>query len=132
MTKEELLKPRYKVKAPWPEMRARFKGDPIIVLDSQDKDGYYTTNGHYQESFFKMYPHLFKPLEWWEEREEKDMPEYLKLEFNNKIHFVHKVERWSGENSYGAPLYEYINKVGYKTTSCVSDLLPATEKEYLN
>ena len=68
MTTEELLKPRYLVIADYPGM---------------DDDGYYIgqVKENIAENYCKLldkYPHLFRRLEWWEMRDEKDMPEYVK------------------------------------------------------
>lgn len=64
------------------------------------------------------------------ERKIEDLPEYVKLEFDSRIHFVHKVEKWIGENSSGQPLYEYYNKVNYLSTFCILNLTPTTREEY--
>lgn len=45
------------------------------------------------ESRFFPYPHLFKPMQWWEEREESQLPEYVKYDYSHiakvkKYHFL--------------------------------------------
>jgi hypothetical protein len=82
------------------------------------------------ELYFAPYPHLFRPLQWWEERTEDEMPEYVKLVLNGRIEFVHHVLGWEEQNFYGQPLYKYINMVGHESTFCVISLLPATLEEY--
>lgn len=92
MTNEELLVPRYKVIATWPGMDYNV-GNIILMFDdgsdelhSQDDGG-----GFIQwDRFYKSFPHLFRPLAWYEKREEKDMPEYIKMK--NRIY---KVEEWN-------------------------------------
>lgn len=79
-----------------------------------------------------MYPNCFRPMPWYEGRTADEMPEYVKLPWGKSAAFVHKVEKWLDEyNSEGQPLYEYYNKVKHLTTACVSELLPATEAEYI-
>ncbi len=65
MTPEELLIPRYKVIADYP-------GNEIKV------GKVFEPNTDWPESYLKKYPHLFRKLEWWEERELGDMPGYVK------------------------------------------------------
>jgi hypothetical protein len=85
MTPEDLLKPRYKVVADYPD--SIFKIGGILIQGEKDL------------TEAAKYPHLFKKLEWWEEREEKDMPEYLKcIKTPDQLHFsdeIFKVE-WNG------------------------------------
>jgi hypothetical protein len=122
MNKDELLKPRYKVIADWPEMRDRFKNQPIIILDKEDEEGWFTTNGFYQQIFFEKYPHLFKKLEWWEEREESDMPEYVTWNScNSGIKYVAKILEIKGG------LFRW--KAGWETFTEGQDY-PATKEEY--
>jgi len=72
MTPQELLTPRYKCIADYPD-NTRQVGDIIVVEQKERSDEWY--NQHL--SFFNRYPHLFQPLQWWEYRELKDMPEYV-------------------------------------------------------
>lgn len=104
MTKEELLRPRVKVIAPYPKMP--YKLGAILEIDEQHSNKY-----------FDDYPHLFRRLEWWEERDASDMPEYVKQKNND---FFTKVDKYfydcfrSGDDKYWIRYY-----------------LPATEEEYL-
>lgn len=89
MQPEELMKPRYKVIADYFYSPYRV-GDIIAVLDN-DRSVHLTTT-HYRDEFGETvdmanyfnpkrlldYPHLFKPLRWFEERELSMLPEYLK------------------------------------------------------
>jgi hypothetical protein len=76
MTKEELLKPRWKIIAaiPFKEEEDFWKVGEILDRDwgwhGNDEDGF--------KYHISDYPHLFKKLEWWEERKVEEMPEYLK------------------------------------------------------
>lgn len=99
MTKEELLKPRYKVVADYPEpkyYRHIRVGEIISNLNISD------------ENYLKSFPNLFKKLEWWEERDEKDLPKYFRNDYG-----VHRIQK---------PIKEYAQHNWY--------IEPATEQEY--
>lgn len=115
--KIELLMPRIEVIADYPS-------SPYYVGEIKDR------LGDNVAAHFAKYPHLFRKVEWHEKRGIGDMPEYVKLVIKGKTQYVHKVEKWIGENSVGQPLYEYFNAVNYLSTACVSELEPATEQEY--
>lgn len=103
MTTEELLKPRYKVIADWPN-RKDFDIGQIITVAEVWNPGYlmytiedYQGKREYLQDFFDKYPHLFESLEWWERREESDMPEYVKFTqavSGFKKNSVFKWSRW--------------------------------------
>lgn len=72
LTVEELMKPRYKVIADYP---GNFLSVGTIIV----------THDIWQDFTIELwcqsndkYPHLFKKLQWWEERAVEDMPEYVK------------------------------------------------------
>ena len=70
-TVEELLMPRWKVIADYPN--SIFKVGQIM-----ERSGYgeFDIINHCNCS---RYPHIFKPIEWWEDRAVEDMPEYVKI-----------------------------------------------------
>jgi hypothetical protein len=69
MSVEELLKPRFKVIADYPGCEYSI-GYILSIPDADFDTGY--------EDFLKTYPHLFKELEWHDERDEIEMPKYIK------------------------------------------------------
>lgn len=71
---EQLMKPRYKVIADYPN---QYYSTGHIVTELFCDDEYK------DESFFEQYPAIFKRLEWWEERTPEEMPEYVKLNPEN-------------------------------------------------
>jgi hypothetical protein len=111
MDVQELLKPRYKVIAEWPG-GDYLQGDIFIM--GADEDGTMLDKIHFVfEHTCKKYPHLFKPLQWWEERKESEMPEYVKLNTNHpKTYQVKKLSEFD----------DYI---------ILRFWLPATKAEYL-
>lgn len=113
---EQLLKPRYKVIADYP-FSAYTVGQIILIHD-------YNPN----KDLFKMYPHLFKPLQWWEERKESDMPQYVKDEKGQ----IQKVLSWSDagfvyEKESNNPIILPNVTV---SMSVIQYYQPATEAEY--
>ena len=70
MSKEELLRKRYLVIADYPNSTLSVG---TIIEQVEVGENEYLFN----MEFFEPYPHLFRPLEWWEFRDEKDMPEYV-------------------------------------------------------
>lgn len=128
MTPEELLRPRYKVVATWPCMQLEpFRLGQIVTLQphkEEDAEGfiympYMHKPGKFMwQSFFTLFPHLFKELQWWEERKPEEMPEYVKVireDCVNDTGLYCKVYRWSVfdekisliKGQYGAELEGY-------------------------
>jgi hypothetical protein len=135
MTTEELLAPRYKVIADYPDCNfdvgAIFRDEDFYIGPKQVRH------------CFSDYPHLFKLLEWYEERDIKDMPEYVKFndERNSILSYgkdeepeIHKVIRhWATSldtnlrYSNSDNFISEWNNVNYH----YGQFLPATEQEYL-
>ena len=108
MSREELLTPRYIVIADYPK--------------SKDKIGaIYRALTEMNVSFYNTYPAIFKRLEWWEHREEKDMPECLKWIYNGVFTKVLRYDL-KGERFYAPE----DNHFGYRLIYT----LPATLEEY--
>lgn len=134
MSIEELLTPRYEFRNDYP-LNKHFKVGEIITLDrvddrehlakkeryvmQTDRIGYPTC---FYESEFDKFPYLFRKVRWWEYRDEKDLPKYVKL--NGQVKMVTK---WSIANSKTVDLL-------WDETNCCCDVYffkPATEEEYL-
>lgn len=129
MTTEELMKPRYKVIADWPN-RKDFNVGQIITVGEAWNPGYlmYSIEDcqgkrEYLQDFFDQYPHLFQRLEWWHDREE--VPQYVKFIANkSKVAKLLKL--------YHRDMVD-IEHDG-KTIDCLDMelFLPATLEEYNN
>lgn len=152
MTVEQLLKPRIKVTADF--WNNPFEVGEVIQFEYY-KDYYDFITGdilgqdwitdfmelkkHYGDMSagtsvvwnlraFTKFPHLFKKLEWWQERKAIDMPQYIK---NNspgafcfgQIYKVDKILQLSEEFVFKDEISSYSN-LHFKHT------LPATEQEY--
>lgn len=72
LTVEDLMKPRYKVIADFPGNQ--WKVGQILLKN----DKVFKGDGYSEEYKLEHFPHLFKKLEWFEERKTEDMPEYVK------------------------------------------------------
>lgn len=117
MTTEELLKPRYKVIADYPDMEDWKVGE--ILLENW--------NWHEEGGIKKSvsdYPHLFHKLEWWEERSDEDMPEYVKKVGTGKVYKV-------ADKSQNGRIWHEENEIENRFIRD-SRWIPATEQEYLD
>lgn len=134
---EELKKPRFEVIADYP--KSEFKiGD---IIEMTEKTDYFSEpgekedwaarldGGFYGIQSFAPYPHLFKPLQWWEKRSVEEMPEYVKEE----KYGVFKVIRWEGLNSESLGpwcIMENDFDNDFRFHFYQYDLIPATSAEY--
>jgi len=110
MTVEELLMPRYKVIADYPS-------SPYYVGEIKDR------LGDNVAAHFAKYPHLFRKLNWWEERKVEDMPEYVKPIV--APYYIFKVTRFTqDEYCY------FIGNNGKEIGEFISRFEPATEQQY--
>ncbi len=127
MNNEELMNTRYLVIGEYPHMDHKI-GD-ILYKHVYDGNIYYsntevfqyTIDAFLEEDIILKYPKLFRKLEWYEFREHKDMPQYVKFFDSNFI----KVEYYCMNNS------QFKRENG----DCLDDtkyFSPSTEEEYNN
>ena len=90
MKSAELLKPRFKVIADYP--KSVFKVGETLHGDLI----YCDTNG----PKYSDYPHLFRKLNWWEERKKEDMPKKL-ISRLNKDSEVFEILSWDMNRMLG-------------------------------
>lgn len=76
MEKEELLKPRYKVIADYPNGVHKI-GDTLTHLIAGT---FINERIRIKIELPQNYPVIFKPLQWWEERATEELPEYINFE----------------------------------------------------
>lgn len=138
MTVEELMKPRYKVIADYPN--SEFEVGTIINFPN--KSDYYTGSDEWESEFVKdknkggqfkfcikkiePFPHLFKKLEWWEDRAIEDMPEYVKcIKTPDQKIMPGDILKpiWNGIDGKTGGHYIFLY------TNC---FIPSTEAEYTN
>lgn len=143
MSNEDLMKPRYKVIADYPG-NYRLIGEIFSAVGDSYSVKYWCAEKD-------KYPHLFQRLEWWQERNLEDMPQFVKVTREEcvkdtglycKVYkwsvFDHKLPLVSGQ--FGAelegykPLYlartelNFPGQVYGRLNVC--NLLPATEADY--
>jgi hypothetical protein len=140
MTPEELLKPRYKVIAPWPGTHWKV-GD---IFEYGDHNCFKTESQPsipMHVSVLDEHPHLFKKLEWREERKPEEMPEYVKITGMGcsiiedtivKVEGSGKFEDASFDNygeSYVLLRDKHFDVRGLTRMNC-KNVIPATAAEY--
>jgi len=107
---EQLLKPRFKIIADYP-------GNVREI-------GSISTEIHTAE-YFRKFPSNFRELQWWEEREVSEMPEYVIMNHQSKK--VMKVFKHFVLATHGCG---FINE--QKKTKSYVNYLPATPADYEN
>ena len=117
MTVEELLKPRFKVKNDYPNSPFEI-GEIILAENHPDID-------------FTEYEYLFTPIQWWEFRDAKDMPKYIK----GKTYFMNKKTKYYKPIKYNLedPIFasfECENGEGANFGTGMNSFLPCTAVEY--
>lgn len=85
MTTEQLLTPRYKVIAEWPDNT--FDIGQILTESDMVEDWLQTDNflHGFKLSEVEKYPHLFQKLEWHEDRNAGELPMYVKTGSGNRV-----------------------------------------------
>ena len=135
MTKEELLKPRWKVIADFPGNT--FYVGEIIEIPSQyilqqivlQGNNYQSVDLDINPSF---YPAIFKKLKWWEERKEEDLPKYVLWKPTNTIMKVSIYEKDYESNIlriFSIPRTNIFGKYG-KDWGWIIHTEPSTKEEY--
>jgi hypothetical protein len=104
---------RYEVVADYPS--STYKIGDILHSDTEN-----------MSAFFGKYPHLFRPLKWWEHVPIDELPKYVKWVAGDRIH-VAKIDHYE--------LNSLLGNVYAKTSNNESLLLgeqdhPSTEAEY--
>lgn len=131
MTVDELLKPRYKCIAQYPD--SPYDVGQIMCITNKDGHMIYMwsdSKGDYEkyEIFFKEYPHLFKPLQFYHDRtrEEIELVEYVKWAESQKG-IIGKVIEWrQGHLGWECRVKDYPGAWNPSESS----LLIATKEEY--
>lgn len=119
---EELLKPRWKVIADYPN--SPFFIGQVFAIPNFDRQ--FTKD--YWAAEKNKFPNIFEPLPWWKDRDVNEFPEYLKVYYKERVEF-HKVNQWLhmiGDQT----VYEYFNKDGLQLRETTRGTDPATKEEY--
>lgn len=129
MSIEQLMKSRFKVVADYPNSPFRCGDILEIVADPVDKWYCYRTGRTYNVEV-KSYPKVFQSIEWWQDRNPEEMPEYVWYDatgFSPKEKLiVLKVAKWVEEPD-GEVWADANDPIGYCTYHMPR---PATIEEY--
>jgi hypothetical protein len=117
MSIEDLLKPRYKVIADYPN--TPFKVGEIL----QRKEGDWLNDKGWSK-LYEPYPHLFKKLEWWEDRKLEYMPHFLKGKTRS-----YEILTWELDSEGEIFFTIEDDYLGWYPDQ--DDCIPITEEEYL-
>ena len=123
---EDLLKPRIEVIAPYP--LSPYKVGDLVELSDSGKTLKAIVSGNAEFwmpfSEIEKMKELFRPLPWWEKREESEMPEYVKRADTNEVIIPFLIDTEAGH------LYESSEKHTDRDCSSLRYWLPATLAEY--
>ena len=121
---EELLQPRFKVIAPYPCSIHKLED---IILTYESAMSYAVQIDDVSEKIcLKDYPHIFKKLEWFEDRKIEDLPKYLKDEFETYNDYYEVLQY-----SLNLGTVDVINnKYGLLDDQFIETFKPATKEEY--
>lgn len=128
MKADEFMFPRFKVIADYPDNKDFRVGDICQLQKWSSSDLYFAhvvedCQGKRErlKEFFEQYPHIFKPIQWWEDREE--MPDFVKNKAG-EVFMFHKLR--PGKNDMAL--------IGNMTIDnhweFLETLFPATVSEY--
>lgn len=87
LSKEELLRPRIKMIAPVPENG--MKVGSIITINDNSIFQLTPTYG-LNLTGIREYPHIYKTLAWWEDRNITDMPQFIRVGTNGIVRIAHQ------------------------------------------
>ena len=136
MSTEELLKPRYKVIAPYPNSPYKV-GEILTEFFFDNGNSYFSVNDEngfhdkvISSETIKECPNIFKEVEWWEDRKIEDMPEYVRF---SHLPIVWKIKKWDFD-WFKNPIPEKNVQNGETLTILYhfdkSKMLPSTQEEY--
>lgn len=122
-TVEELMKPRVKCIAN--DTSGDFEVGEILYPDSDGFYYLYNDVGRWR-LYPEQYPHLFRRLEWWEERSPEDMPEYVKYASTGKVYKAIKYKNGNSivqimDDFWKIPMWNQLGEPYW---------IPATEQDY--
>ena len=118
------MKPRYLVIADYPN--SIYKIGRILEQDDLQ---------YFNYDHFNKYPHIFRPLQWWEQRKPEEMPEFVKFTADymgfTKVE-VYRLENWGDQLEKGfIPFRKSEDKYGLcAVPPYFNQIEPATLSEY--
>lgn len=123
----DLLKPRFEVIAEFPNNDF---GKIGTILDG-DYSEFKENSINIEEWKLSDYPHLFRKLNWWEKREESEMPMYLKTpEKMTGVVNYYKIKKWDMVNMVAFINIETRQCCDIRAWNPEYTYQPSTEQEY--
>lgn len=148
MTKDDLMIPRYEVISDWFGNEDFEVGQVLTLIKNNDHRDYLTNPFHYMvmggmysysvsQDQLDLYPHLFRKIGWWENRNSEDLPMYLKWRYpadnrpepkviKVKSHFNTTDKDWRNHS-----VHIFAAENAPSNTYTYNPFVPATEQEYL-
>lgn len=120
MNKDELLLPRYKVIAGYPGSHLKV-GD---ILTYVGNNCFKCNDLIFHGSILTEHVHLFKKLEWHEDRAPEDLPKYARWASGLHANEVHKAEFDFTSDTL------FLNNCASTLSMWIGHLIPATFEEY--
>lgn len=126
---DHLLKPRFLVIGDYPSLGSYAKIGDVITGKTVWVAG--------KEYEMKNYPAIFRPLAWYEHREENELPTYVKFVkdyMDFKKGSFYKCENWSNEKETNETFIQFRTGPGENDLCAVppsfKQLMPATLQQY--
>lgn len=123
MTVQELLIPRYKVIADYPLSKMYFNVGDVLTWDEKNQ-AYRIGEPKFvsmSKETVEAFPHLFKKLEWYEERKPEELPKFVKDKFGERVRIIKVKKIEVGVN-------QYVYHSG--GISLLENVIPASKEEY--
>ncbi len=124
MTKDELMRARFKVIADYPKQIYQI-GDILVVFDTVNDCENYKGNGIAilnETNELQKYPVIFKSLQWWEDRDRDDLPKYIKDEDGDVVRLMAVAPHTKSD--------EYVTHDELFQWSSLYNCEPSSEDEY--
>jgi hypothetical protein len=118
MEVQDLLQLRYKVIADYPQNHR-----PVGSVIEIDENAYQDKGIRFM---CERHPHLFKKLEWWEERKGCELPQYVKTGGR-----VFEVDEYEDDKDHGLMVW-FKNHNPVVGAAIHAQVFPATKEEYEN
>lgn len=126
MTPEELLRPRIKCVIRYPD--SPFPVGAILEQDFEEPEIYNYTDSNRRPWMLEnpgLYPEVFQPMQWWEDRKVEDYPAFLKTK-NGEVRKINQIVTEESDDPFYTTEEDELGWYFHQ-----DGVIPATEQEYL-